>query len=358
MFTLLKKIFGTQQSRLIKKYKKIVKEINAIELTYQKLSEEEIVNKTSEFTQRYQEGESLDSLLPEAFATVKNICRRLIGTDIHVSGYDQKWDMIPYDVQMIGAIAMYYGSIAEMQTGEGKTLTASMPLYLNAITKKGAHLVTVNDYLAKRDSEWIGTIFKKLKLSINHLTHDVEMHQRKDVYNSDIVYGTASEFGFDYLRDNSMATSKEEQVQRKPYFAIIDEVDSILIDESRTPLIISGPSDVSFQMYDDLKYGVASVVKMQTELCNKMATEARKTLDTLKTLNEEEKVSLSKDETILFKNTFKTLWLVSKGTPNNKILKRIKENPFLRKELDDLETYFHLDPNKKEKANMNLLIKE
>ncbi|NGX55919.1 MAG: Protein translocase subunit SecA [Candidatus Anoxychlamydiales bacterium] len=350
MFSLLKKIFGTQQSRLLKKYKKIVNNINEIELSYQQLSEEEVVNKTDEFIQRYQNGESIDSLLPEAFATVKNICRKLIGTQIHVSGYDQEWDMIPYDVQMLGAIAMHYGSIAEMQTGEGKTLTASMPLYLNALAKKGVHLVTVNDYLAKRDSQWLGTVFKKLKLTVRHLTNDVDLSERKDVYNSDIVYGTASEFGFDYLRDNSMATSKEEQVQRNPYFAIVDEIDSILIDESRTPLIISGPSNVTYQMYDDLKYNVSSIVKMQKDLCSKMASDARKTLEELKLLNENEKPKLSKKETLLCKDAFKKLWLVSKGTPTNRVLKRIKENPDLRKEIDDLETYFHLDPNKKERA--------
>ena len=150
--------------------------------------------------------------------------------------------MIPYDVQIVGAIAMFYGSIAEMQTGEGKTLTASMPLYLSALTGKPTHLVTVNDYLAKRDCEWIGSIFRKLGLSVASLTNDIPHFVRKQVYASDIVYGTASEFGFDYLRDNSMATHKSEQVQRGHYFAIVDEIDSILIDEARTPLIISGPA--------------------------------------------------------------------------------------------------------------------
>src|SRR3990167_2545664 len=225
MLGLLKKIFGTHQSRKIKKYFKTVKLINEIEDGYQKLSEEEVLSKTSEFKKRYNNGETLEALLPEAFALVKNICRRLVGQEFHISGYNQKWDMIPYDVQMIGAIAMHYGNIAEMQTGEGKTLTASMPLYLNAITGKSVHLVTVNDYLAKRDSEWIGTIFKKLGLKVRALTHDVPLYERKDVYSSDIVYGTASEFGFDYLRDNSIATLKEEIVQRKPYFAIVDEID-------------------------------------------------------------------------------------------------------------------------------------
>ncbi|EKE07932.1 MAG: hypothetical protein ACD_17C00444G0001, partial [uncultured bacterium] len=200
MFGIIKKIFGTQQSRLLKKYWQLIPQVNGWEEKYQALSENEIRHKTIEFKERLAKGELLDSLLPEAFALVKNVCRRLCGTDVHVSGYDQKWDMIPYDVQILGAIAMYHGSIAEMQTGEGKTLTASMPLYLHALTAKPVHLVTVNDYLAKRDCEWVGSIFQFLGLSVASLTNDIHPADRKGVYASDIVYGTASEFGFDYLR--------------------------------------------------------------------------------------------------------------------------------------------------------------
>ena len=167
MFGLLKKLFGTHQSRLLKKYWKLIPEVNKWEEAYQKLSDDEIRHKTLEFKERLGKGETLESLLPEAFGAVKNACRRLCGTDVHVSGYDQKWDMIPYDVQIVGAIAMHYGAIAEMQTGEGKTLTASMPLYLNALTGKPVHLVTVNDYLAQRDCEWIGTIFRWLGLTVS-----------------------------------------------------------------------------------------------------------------------------------------------------------------------------------------------
>ena len=159
MFGFFKIIFGTAQSRLLKKYSKIVNEVNRWEEKFQSLSEDELQNKTIEFRERLEKGESLDRILPEAYAAVKNVCRSLCGTDVHVSGYDQKWDMIPYDVQILGAIAMHYGAIAEMQTGEGKTLTASMPLYLNALTGKPVHLVTVNDYLAQRDCEWIGVDF-------------------------------------------------------------------------------------------------------------------------------------------------------------------------------------------------------
>jgi len=351
MFGLLKKIFGTAQSRQIKKYYKIVKKVLEVEKSYQKLSEEQVIAKTVEFKKRYKDGESLESLLVEAYAVVKNICRKLVGTDIHVSGYDQKWDMVPYDVQILGAIAMFYGSIAEMQTGEGKTLTAAMPLYLHAITGKATHLVTVNDYLAKRDCEWIGTIFRKLNLSVKPLTNDVDPHDRKDVYAADVVYGTASEFGFDYLRDNSMATSKEEQVQRTPYFAIIDETDSILIDEARTPLIISGPVPESRQMYEELKGNVSLVVKNQRDLCSRLASDARKDFLEIGILADQDK-KLTKEEDNRKKEALQKLWLVSKGTPRNKILKRLKENPDFRAELEKIETYYHLEQNKKEKQEV------
>ncbi len=181
MFGLIKKLFGTHQSRILNKYSHLVPKVNAWETAYQNLSDDELRNKTIEFKERLAKGEPLDSMLPEAFGAVKNICRRLCGTDVHVSGYNQKWDMVPYDVQILGAIAMFYGSIAEMQTGEGKTLTASMPLYLHAITGKPVHLVTVNDYLAKRDCEWIGSIFRGLGLTVASLTNDVHPYKRKEV---------------------------------------------------------------------------------------------------------------------------------------------------------------------------------
>ncbi len=160
MLNILKQIFGTAQTRILSRFQKIVGKVNEWETQFQSLSDDELRAKTEEFRSRLEQGESLDDLLPEAYAAVKNACRRLCGTEVHVSGYDQKWDMIPYDVQILGAIAMHYGAIAEMQTGEGKTLTASMPLYLNALTGKPVHLVTVNDYLAKRDCEWVGSIFR------------------------------------------------------------------------------------------------------------------------------------------------------------------------------------------------------
>ena len=350
MFGLLKKVFGTAQTRLLKKYAKIVHEVNRVETTLLDLSDEQLRNKTLEFRERLNQGESIDQILPEAFAVVKNTCRRLCGTQIHVSGYDQSWDMIPYDVQILGAIAMHYGAIAEMQTGEGKTLTASMPLYLNALTGKPVHLVTVNDYLVQRDCEWTGEIFRWLGLSVSALTSNTPHHLRKNVYASDIVYGTSSEFGFDYLRDNSMAQSKEDQCQRGHYFAIIDEVDSILIDEARTPLIISGPSGVSRQLYDELKEDISNLVRHQRDLCNRLATDARKTLEKFDHFSEiPQENKLSKEEENEEKEAFRKLWLVSKGTPQNKILKRVREIPNLRANIEKWDTYFYAEPNKDER---------
>jgi len=287
------------------------------------------------------------------YALVKNTCRRLMGTDIHVSGYDQQWDMIPYDVQIIGAIAMHRGSVAEMMTGEGKTITAVLPLFLNALTGKPTHLVTVNDYLANRDCEWVGEIFRWHGMTVKALVNQTRPHERKEIYEADVVYGTASEFGFDYLRDNSMAHSPEEQCQRGYYFAIIDEVDSILIDEARTPLIISGPAAESRQMYDELKGHVSQIVRLQRDQCNKLASDGRKILEKLGRLNEQETPrKLSKGEAKENEEAFRKLWLVGKGTPQNKILKRLKENPDLRAEMEKWETYFYAEPNKDERHEL------
>ncbi len=350
MMNILKQIFGTAQTRTLNRYQKLVVRVNEWEKKFQSLSDDELRAKTEEFRNRLDNGETLENLLPEAYATVKNACRRLCGTEIHVSGYNQNWDMVPYDVQILGAIAMHYGAISEMQTGEGKTLTASMPLYLNALTRKPVHLVTVNDYLAERDCQWIGTIFRWLGLTVTPLINSIPPHQRKSVYAADIVYGTSSEFGFDYLRDNSMAQSSEEQSQRGHYFAIIDEVDSILIDEARTPLIISGPASASRQMYDELKEHVANVVRLQRDLCNRLATEARKTIDQLAYLVEGVKPSLSREQDTELKDALRKLWIVSKGTPQNKILKRLREDPEIRAGIEKWDTYFYHDSNKEERA--------
>jgi preprotein translocase subunit SecA len=351
MFNFIKKIFGTQQTRTIKRYKKLVQEINQQEIVYQSLTDDQLKAKTLEFKERIRGGEPVESLLVEAFAVVKNTCRRLIGVEIHVSGYHQKWDMIPYDVQILGGIALFDGSIAEMQTGEGKTLTAAFPLYLRSLTEKPVHLVTVNDYLAERDCSWVGEIFRFHRLNAQSLTGKTPIHERKKVYEADIVYGTASEFGFDYLRDNSMAQSKEEQTQRGYYFALIDEVDSILIDEARTPLIISGPSHQSFQMYSELSIPVLEIVKKQRDFCNKLASDSLKILTDLDLVEEKQNgIKWTKELEEKTKTALQQLWIVSKGMPRHKIAKRIKENPDLRTKLEAIETFYYAEPNREEKT--------
>ncbi|HIY37729.1 MAG TPA: preprotein translocase subunit SecA [Candidatus Agathobaculum merdigallinarum] len=236
MANFLTKIFGSHSSHELKKIYPIADKVDALEEQYKKLSDAELRAKTDEFRTRYQNGESLDDLLPEAFATCREAAWRVLG-------------MRHYRVQVIGGIVLHQGRIAEMKTGEGKTLVATLPAYLNAIAGKGVHIVTVNDYLAKRDSEWMGKVYRFLGLTVGLVIHEVEPAKRKAMYEADITYGTNNEFGFDYLRDN-MAIYKQAMVQRGHAFAIVDEVDSILIDEARTPLIISGQGEKSSQLYE------------------------------------------------------------------------------------------------------------
>lgn len=346
MISFLKKLFGSSQDRTLHKFSRIVKEINEYEHRLRLLSDAALRNKTEEFKERIRLGAKVDDLLVEAYAVVKNVCRRLCGTQVHVSGYDQKWDMIPYDVQLIGAIALHHGFIAEMQTGEGKTLTATLPLYLNALTGQSVHLITVNDYLAERDCEWTGSILRWLGLSTGVLTQKVPAPLRKSLYQSDVLYGTASEFGFDYLRDNSMASRRSEQVQRNHFFAIIDEIDSILIDEARTPLIISGPTPDSLQMYDQLKEPVFALIQQQRILCNQLANEAKLVLDRWWDVDP---LPTDKKERESIRAGCKQLWVLSKGMPNHKTLRRSREHPDLREEIDRWDTFFHGDQNKEEK---------
>ena len=235
MAGLLEKIFGTHSSHELKKIYPIADKVMALEDEYRKLTDEQLRGKTAEFKERYQNGEDLDKLLPEAFATMREASDRVLG-------------MRHYRVQVIGGIVLHQGRIAEMKTGEGKTLMATLPAYLNALTGKGVHIVTVNDYLAKRDSEWMGKVYRYLGLSTGLVIHSVAPQDRKAMYEADITYGTNNEFGFDYLRDN-MAIYMNQRVQRGHAFAIVDEVDSILIDEARTPLIISGQGEESTAMY-------------------------------------------------------------------------------------------------------------
>jgi preprotein translocase subunit SecA len=272
---LLKSIFGTKSERDLKVVAPLAEEINEWYHQFASLSDDELPGKTSEFKKRLAEGETVDDLLPEAFALVKEACRRLVGKTWDVTGFEVTWDMIPFDVQLYGAIVLHQGKIAEMATGEGKTLVATMPLYLNALEGKGAHLVTVNDYLARRDSEWMGKIFETLGLTVGCIQSDMDPEQRKTQYACDITYGTNNEFGFDYLRDN-MAVSLEQRVQNQHHYAIVDEVDSVLIDEARTPLIISGPVEHSTQRFQELKPMVEKLVRSQTQLIGSIVKEALK----------------------------------------------------------------------------------
>ncbi len=302
---ILKKIFGTKSERDVKIIQPLVDDINAIYKTLDGKSDDDLVMRTSEIrneiisarTDAKEKAEAkgltneelnkvtleaevakLDEFLPEAFAIVKETCRRLMGQSWRIVGQEITWEMIPYDVQLIGAIALHQGKVAEMKTGEGKTLAATMPLYLNALAGRGAHLITVNDYLAQRDAEWMGEIYKRLGLTVGYILNSMDNDARQAAYNCDITYGTNNEFGFDYLRDN-MALSADEKVQRDHFYAIVDEVDSVLIDEARTPLIISGavdaPTDTTSR---DLRPLVQTLIKKQQTLVTELVQSAEKLL--------------------------------------------------------------------------------
>lgn len=382
---LIKKVFGTKHEREAKKLLPIVSEINRIEESLDRLSDDEIRGKTEIFRQKIKEGTSeeaaafaelqgrmrsnedpnlaksliddlkaaekrlfeaerevLDEILPEAFACVKQACRRLMGTTYTVCGRDVTWDMVPYDVQMIGGIVLHQGKIAEMATGEGKTLVAVAPIYLNALTGRGVHLVTVNDYLALRDKEWMGKVYEFLGMTVGVILNDMNPAQRREAYHCDITYGTNNEFGFDYLRDN-MAVSPDDVVQvRGHYYAIVDEVDSVLIDEARTPLIISGAVDApQDQKYDEMNVHIRKLVDMQTRWINQQVAEA---------------------ETLIKNDQWREagikLLMATRGGPKNKRLMKLTkeegvavaiqqtENEYLRdKKMDkiDEELYFAID---------------
>src|SRR5438132_1202754 len=326
---LLGGVFGARNDRERKRVQPIVDEINEHYARLQTVSEEELRSQTAKFGARISEvtsalegriaelkelkrqtsdpaardaidnelsgvdgrggveqelrkatAEVLDELLPEAFATVREASRRLLGTKLTVTGQEMDWNMVPYDVQLMGGIQLHQGRIAEMATGEGKTLVATLPLYLNALPGKGAHLVTVNSYLARRDSEWMGAIYRYLGLTVGCIDDsEPGTFQRRAMYECDITYGTNNEFGFDYLRDN-MVVSLDQRVQRSHTFAIVDEVDSVLIDEARTPLIISGPvGNENDAMYFEYNSGVERLVRRQTELVNSLVGEAERDLE-------------------------------------------------------------------------------
>ncbi|HTO93928.1 MAG TPA: preprotein translocase subunit SecA [Bacteroidota bacterium] len=385
MLDVLKKIFGSKHEKDVRALRPMVDEINALYEQYQKLSDEELRAKTLEFRSRIQEAiketeealaakraeisadmdpaareslmdeiaalekerdeitaEELNDLLPEAFAAVKDACRRLVGTSFDLLGNTSVWDMVPFDVQLIGGMVLHQGKIAEMATGEGKTLVATMPVYLNALPGRGVHLVTVNDYLAKRDSVWMGKVYEFLGLTVGCIQNTMDSIQRRREYACDITYGTNNEFGFDYLRDN-MVVDRADLVQREYYYAIVDEVDSVLIDEARTPLIISGPTKSEDHKFNEMKPPVERIVGAQRTFVSKIVADAEKLLTEGK--ESEAGVLLLRASRGLPKHP-KLLKMMS--DPGNKKLILETENEYLRDqsrrmhEIDD-ELYYAID---------------
>ena len=326
---ILKKIIGSKNERDIKKMRPLVEKINELDESYKSLSDEELQNKTIDFKNRIKNGASLAEIELEAFAVVKNAARRLCGTIVEVCGHDLLWEMVHFDVQLIGGMAIHNGMIAEMATGEGKTLVATLPVYLNALTEKGVHVVTTSDYHSQRDSEWMGHLYKWLGLSVGCLKNMMPPNERREMYLRDITYGTNSEFGFDYLRDN-MAYDVEDMVQQKGHnFAIVDEIDSILIDEARTPLIISGPAPYSSTQYSELQPATSKLVKRQRKLCETLLNDAKKLL------------SQEDYEEASFK-----LYQVFEGMPKNKQLMNLVEDIEIRKLLEKTKLKMLADTHK------------
>ncbi|HYZ90383.1 MAG TPA: hypothetical protein VE620_13890, partial [Myxococcales bacterium] len=367
---LLTRVFGDRHEREAKRLTPFVAEINEIVEGLSSLSDDELKAQTAKFrallrertealeatiaelrqekrtaedpgererlSVRVQEVEDqlnkeiaavLEELAPEAFATVKEACRRLLGTQITVTGLPMLWDMVPYDVQLIGGIALHRGKVAEMATGEGKTLVATMPIYLNALAGRGVHLVTVNSYLAQRDSEWMGTVYRYLGLTVDCIDlHQPGSPERRAAYHADITYGTNNEFGFDYLRDN-MVHELSQRVQRGHHYAIIDEVDSILIDEARTPLIISGPvGQEQSEEYKRYNPAVAQLYRKQTRMVNELVAEAEKQLE------QDEYASGEK------------LLAARRGAPKHKkLLKMFADDPRLQRLVQQVEADYMRD---------------
>lgn len=367
MLNVIKKLFGDKYAKRIKDLWPIVDEINEEYKKLVNLSDDELKAKTAEFKEKilehtaetknkieelkqqlqsneefdfhsiYEEldelkvqlndeyEEILDALLPEAFAVVKSTCERLRGKSWNAAGYKITWDMVPYDVQLIGGIVLHQGKIAEMATGEGKTLVATLPLYLNSLTGLGAHLITVNDYLALRDSEWMGEIFKFHGLTIGVIINTMDPPKRKEMYNCDITYGTNNEFGFDYLRDN-MTVDAANMVQRGHNYAIVDEVDSVLIDEARTPLIISGPVEVDDQKFTEMKPKVEKLVRLQGALVASLVKQA-------------EDILTSNDESQIHEAGVQLL-RAYRGLPKNNRLTKLLSEPSYKKLQQETELEF------------------
>ncbi len=329
LLDILSFLFGAKQDKDVKKLRPILDRVNSFKEDVHQISDDELKNKTARFRDRLKSGETLDDLLPEAFAVVREATYRVLGERKTVN--DPILGTIPFmahfDVQVMGAISLHQGRIAEMKTGEGKTQVAAMAAYLNALSGKGVHVITVNDYLAKRDSEWMGKIFKFLGLTVGCLDL-TEPHspERAAAYNCDITYGTNNEYGFDYLREN-MATSPEQCVQRQLNFAIIDEVDNILVDEARTPLIISGQVTRSNREYEELKPRVAKVVSAQNQFVQNIVAEA------------EELLKLEDKQY----EAGKKLLIAQRGAPKNKRLIKLIKEQGIAKLIKTVETDYHRD---------------
>ncbi|HQO17949.1 MAG TPA: preprotein translocase subunit SecA [Candidatus Cloacimonas sp.] len=369
---ILKKIFGDKNSQDLKHYEPIVGEINEIYTGLEQYEDEQLIarvqeikqeiadkltplnSELSELQKNYREARedsernrldntidskkkelkqltksTLDDYLPEVFAIVKDTCRRISGKEFEVRGHLVEWNMVPFDVQLIGGMALHDGKIAEMATGEGKTLVATMPLFLNALVGRGVHLVTVNDYLASRDAEWMSPIFNFHGLTVGCITTGMDFEARKAAYNCDITYGMNSEFGFDYLRDN-MATSPQQLVQRDFYYAIVDEVDSILIDEARTPLIISGPIAQDTNFYRELRPAIAQLVQLQNSLVQRYLSEIREDLDENNPHPNNDRLA-------------RNLLLVKRAAPRNKAFIKLMQEGELKKIVNDIEGIYLRD---------------
>jgi len=349
---IVKKFIGSKNDREVKRLRPLVTQINALEQELQSLPDDALRQKTAAWKEEISKikdndllAQRLKEILPEAYAVVKNTCRRLIGKEIIVRDHPLVWEMIPFDVQLVGGYALHSGRIAEMATGEGKTLVATLPVYLNALSGRGVHVVTVNDYLAARDSEWMGAVYKFLGLTVGCILHDQPPNVRREQYNCDITYGTNAEFGFDYLRDNGMAERKEYQVQRGHYYAIVDEVDSILIDEARTPLIISGPSVVTYdEQYGNFKPQVENLFHVQERLCNRFLAEAE---DLLKKLRPEDGSNVQ-DAAGLERQIGLLLFRVKSGQPKSPGLLKLLEEPENLRLMNQAELQLHADQKKVE----------
>jgi len=351
---IVKKLIGSKNDREVKRFRMRVAAINQHETDLQNQPADVLRQKTaawkdelSKISDNEELKRRLDEILPEAFAVVKNAARRMCGTDVIVRGHPLKWEMVHFDVQLIGGMALHGGRIAEMATGEGKTLVATLPVYLNALTGRGVHVVTVNDYLAARDGEWMGAVYQFLGLTVGCILHDQPPHVRREQYNCDITYGTNAEFGFDYLRDNGMAQRAEEQVQRGHYFAIVDEVDSILIDEARTPLIISGPAVVGIEndQYVKFKPTIEGLVRNQERLCTRFLNEAE---DLIKKLRPAGGGAKPEHPDEVEREIGLLLYRVKLGNPRSDELKRVLEDPENIRLMNKSELSLHADQSKKD----------